>query len=168
MSGENSATAICSLNTNTNNSTSDYNGFRPNPGAEFSFQWNSPPFQIPADYSGLPQSGPGRGTPGGSGTLEVRRLPTLAEYSRATDQDQHSAVVDYDVFMNVPRLDTQDLNKVQSLYKAQDFDFRLRPGSTAVDHGVVLPNATDGFSGRAPDLGALELGQNPPHYGPRQ
>jgi hypothetical protein len=24
---------------------------------------------------------------------------------------------------------------------------------------------TDGFSGKAPDLGALELGQNPPHLG---
>jgi hypothetical protein len=30
----------------------------------------------------------------------------------------------------------------------------------------VLPNVTDGFTGRAPDLGALELGQLPPRYGP--
>jgi hypothetical protein len=58
--------------------------------------------------------------------------------------------------------------KVQLLYKAEDFDFRLKPGSAAVDRGVVLPNITDGFSGKAPDLGALELGQHPPHYGPRQ
>src|SRR6202043_3378207 len=86
MLGEGSAPAIFSVNTNTNYSSSDYNGFRPNPGAEFSFQWNSPPFHIPADYSGLLQSGPGRGT------LEVRRFPTLAEYSRATHQDQHSVL----------------------------------------------------------------------------
>jgi hypothetical protein len=26
---------------------------------------------------------------------------------------------------------------------------------------------TDGFAGQAPDLGALEAGQAPPHYGPR-
>jgi hypothetical protein len=26
---------------------------------------------------------------------------------------------------------------------------------------------TDGFNGRAPDLGALEVGQPVPHYGPR-
>ena len=44
MLGENSAPAIFSVNTNTNYSSSDYNGFRPNPGAPFSFQWNSPPW----------------------------------------------------------------------------------------------------------------------------
>ncbi|HXB68647.1 MAG TPA: hypothetical protein VNY05_10405 [Candidatus Acidoferrales bacterium] len=167
MLGENSAPAIFSVNTNTNYSSSDYNGFRPNPGAEFSFLWNSPPFQIPADYSGLLLNSPGRGAPVANRALEVRRFATLAEYSRATHQDQHSVTVDYDIFVNVPRLDAQDLKKVQSLYKAEDFDFRLKPGSAAVDRGVVLPNITDGFAGRAPDLGALELGQSPPHYGPR-
>lgn len=169
MLGENSAPAIFSVNTNTNYSTSDYNGFRPNPGADFSFQWNSPPPNLQADYSGLlaASAGPGRG-PGVNRTLEVRRFATLADYSRATHQDQHSVILDYDIFVNVPKLDAQDLKKVQSLYKAEDFDFRLKPGSAAVDHGVVLPNITDGFTGQAPDLGALELGQSPPHYGPRR
>jgi hypothetical protein len=46
-------------------------------------------------------------------------------------------------------------------------DFRLRPGSAAVDRGIELPNITDGFSGRAPDLGALEVGKPLPIYGPR-
>jgi hypothetical protein len=32
---------------------------------------------------------------------------------------------------------------------------------------VVLPDITDGFTGQAPDLGALELGQPVPHYGTR-
>jgi len=32
---------------------------------------------------------------------------------------------------------------------------------------VALPTITDGFTGRAPDLGALEAGQPLPHYGPR-
>jgi hypothetical protein len=162
MLGENSSPAIFSVNTNTNYSSSDYNGFRPNSGAAFSFQWNSPPANVQADYSGL------LGGPGANPTLEVRRFATLAEYSRATRQDQHSVVVDYDTFTNVPRLDAQDVQKVQRVYKAEDFDFRLRPGSAAVDHGVVLPNVTDGFTGQAPDLGALEVGQVPPHYGPRQ
>jgi hypothetical protein len=31
----------------------------------------------------------------------------------------------------------------------------------------VLPNITDGYLGRAPDLGAYEFGVPPPHYGPR-
>jgi hypothetical protein len=163
MLGENSAPPIFSVNTNTNYSSSDYNGFRPNPKVEFSFQWNSPPFQIPADYRGLLTGGPGANK-----ALEARKFATLAEFSKATRQDQHSVIVDYDVFVNVPPLDAQDMKKVQSLYKAEDIDFRLKPGSAAVDHGVILPNVTDGFAGRAPDLGALELGQNPPHYGPRQ
>src|SRR5258705_6632659 len=174
MLGENSAPAIFSVNTNTNYSSSDYNGFRLNPGAAFSFQWNSPPSHINADYSGLlasPGGGagpnPGRGGPPVNPKLEVRRFATLADYSRATKQDQHSVAVDYDVFVNVPRLDAQDLKKVQKLYKAEDLDFRLKPGSAAVDRGVTLPNITDGFAGQAPDLGALEVGQAPPHYGPR-
>jgi len=170
MLGENSAPAIFSVNTNTNYSSSDYNGFRPNPGAEFSFQWNSPPFQIPADYSALLLGGGAArsGGPAASRALEVRRFATLAEYSQATHQDQHSVIVDYDIFVKVPKLDAKDLKTVQSLYKAEDFDFGLKPGSAAVDRGVALPNITDGFTGQAPDLGALELGQTPPHYGPRQ
>jgi hypothetical protein len=168
MLGENSAPAIFSVNTNTNYSSSDYNGFRPNPGAAYSFQWNSPPWNTPADYSGLLVTSPGRGGAGVNSTLTARRFATLAEYSRATHQDEHSIAVDYDIFVNVPRLDAQDLERVQKLYKAEDFDFGLRPGSAAIDHGMILPNVTDGFIGHAPDLGALEAGQALPHYGPRQ
>jgi hypothetical protein len=69
--------------------------------------------------------------------------------------------------MNVPRLDGRDVKTVQKLYDAKDLDFRLRPGAAAVDRGVAVPNITDGFAGRTPDLGAIELGQMPPHYGPR-
>jgi hypothetical protein len=162
MLGENSAPPIFSVNTNTNYSSSDYNGFRPNPGAAFSFQWSSPPWNIQADYTGL------LGGPGAKPAVEVRRFATLAEYSGVTHQDQHSVAVDYDIFVNVSRLDAKDLKKVQKLFKAEDFDFRLKPGSAAVDRGVILPNVTDGFTGQAPDLGALEVGQVPPHYGPRQ
>jgi hypothetical protein len=56
---------------------------------------------------------------------------------------------------------------VQRLYKAEDLDFRLKAGSAAIDRGVELPNITDGFIGKAPDLGALELGKPLPIYGPR-
>lgn len=46
-------------------------------------------------------------------------------------------------------------------------DARLRQGSKAIDAGMLIPNVTDGFTGKAPDLGAYELGQPVPHYGPR-
>jgi len=159
MLGENSAPAIFAVNTNTNYSSSDYNGFRPNPLAEFSFQWSSPPWSTRADYSGM--------LPGAKPARQVRRFGTLTEYREATHQDQHSLAVDYDIFVNVPRLDAKDLKKVQRLYNAEDFDFRLKPSCAAIDRGVILPNVTDGFTGQAPDLGALEAGRTPPHYGPR-
>ena len=165
MLGENSAPAIFSVNTNTNYSSSDYNGFRPNPGAEFSFQWTSPPENVQADYGSLLlRIG---ASPSANRALQVRRFATLEQYSQATHQDQHSVVLDYDIFVHVPKLDAQDIKTVQRLYKAEDFDFTLKPGSAAIDRGVILHNVTDEFTGRAPDLGALEAGQRVPHYGPR-
>lgn len=44
----------------------------------------------------------------------------------------------------------------------------LKPGCRAVDAGNVLPNLCDDFVGKAPDLGAYELGGQTPQYGPRQ
>lgn len=46
-------------------------------------------------------------------------------------------------------------------------DVTLASGSKALDRGLVLPNINDGFTGTAPDLGALEAGCPEPVYGPR-
>jgi hypothetical protein len=153
------------VETNTNYSSSDYNGFRPNEGAEFSFEWSSPPMTMRANF------------PGEAGRLpfqqqvqleaksrEVRRFKTLTEYSAATGQDTHSVLVDYDVFVKV----TPPGPDPRTLYKPADFDFELRSGSAAVDAGVRLKGVNDDFTGRAPDLGAYELGRPAPHYGPRE
>ena len=51
--GEGTSPAIFRELTYTNYSDSDYNGFRVNPGADYSFQWTSPPWNIQADYSAL-------------------------------------------------------------------------------------------------------------------
>ena len=157
MLGENAAGAVLSVNTFTSYSSSDYNGFRPNPGADAAFEWNGPPAGVVSDFTG----------PGRTAALESRRFATLKEYSAVTGQDRNSVLVDYDVFVNVPRLDARDAERVQRLYRAEDVDFRLRPGSAAVDRGTPLPTVTGGFNGSAPDLGALELGAAPPRYGPR-
>jgi hypothetical protein len=157
MLGENGAPEIFNVTTMTRYTSSDYNAFRPNPGAAVAFRWNAPAGNARADFTG----------PGHNASLEDRQFATLAEYSAATGQDRASLLVDYDIFMNVKRLDAQDVTAIQKIYKASDFDFRLKPGSAPVDRGVVLPNVTDGFTGRAPDIGALEVGAAPPHYGPR-
>jgi hypothetical protein len=157
MLGENAAPEIFSVTTFTNYSSSDYNGFKPNAGAEVSFRWRAPPDGVAADYN----------APGHEAVLTTREFGTLEEYSAATGRDRNSVLVDYDVFVNVPRLDATDSRAVQTIYDADDFDFRLRRGAAAVDRGVALPTVTDGFNGRAPDLGALELGAPLPVYGPR-
>lgn len=146
MLGSNAQASVFSINTNTSYSSSDYNGFRLNANDE-SFQWNSPPqgmTKVAAD---------------GTTKLEPRRFATLETYSKGTGNDQHSVLVDYDIFTKVPKLDAKDLATVQRLYKAEDLDFRLKAGAAAIDRGVALPNVTDGFTGQAPDLGALEAGR---------
>ena len=152
------------VETNTNYSSSDYNGFRPNEGAEFSFEWSTPPFATRANFPGeagkLPVQQQARLE---AETRVTRKFKTLKEYSEATGQDRHSLLVDYDVFVHV----TPPGPDPRTLYKPSDFDFQLRPGSIAVDAGVRIPGVNDDFTGRAPDLGALEAGRPVPHYGPR-
>jgi hypothetical protein len=46
-------------------------------------------------------------------------------------------------------------------------DFTLATSSNAIDKGRSLAGSNDGFTGAAPDLGALELGCAPPLFGPR-
>ena len=140
---------VFAIITYTNYSSSDYNGFRPNPNTADSFEWNSPAFGVGAAF--------------GQTTTE-RRYRTLPDYRAATGQEQHSVLVDYDVFEHVSKPDPKDPQRV---YTPDGFDFRPRAGSAAIDAGVVLPTITDGFTGKAPDLGAFELGGAPFHYGPR-
>jgi hypothetical protein len=46
-------------------------------------------------------------------------------------------------------------------------DVTLASTSNALDRGLVLPNVNDGYTGSAPDLGAVESGCPTPIYGPR-
>jgi len=158
--GDGWADPILNLRTFTSYSDSDYNGFYPNPGAATSFEWTSPDFATPADYSGK---------------LVTRTFKTLKEYQDATRQDRHSVLVGYGIFVNAK---IPDKNDPQRLYSPEEFDFRLQlpltAGQTqfhinpAIDAGVVLPTINDDFTGKAPDLGAYELDRPVPHYGPRQ
>ncbi|MEJ2109123.1 MAG: hypothetical protein P8Z37_04260 [Acidobacteriota bacterium] len=141
---------IFSVDTFTGYTSSDFNGFRPNPGATDSFVWTGPANEVPVDYSG---------------PREKRQFATLADYSKTTGQDRHSILIDYGEFINVEQQDPHDITRI---YRFEDLDFRLRPESVAVDAGVTLPNVSDGFTGKAPDLGALETGQPMPVYGPRR
>jgi hypothetical protein len=140
---------VFSAETFTNYTSSDYNGFRPDPEAEYAFKWKSPPFNVMRDYTG---------------PMEERSFKTLEEYSMATGQDKNSILVDYDIFVHVTPVDPNNITKV---YTIEDLDFRLKPDSAASNAGCVLPNVNDGYTGVAPNLGALETGSTLPVYGPR-
>jgi hypothetical protein len=96
---------------------------------------------------------------------EFRRFDSLAEFRAATGQETQGIEVDYDIFVNVPRPDPE---QPMAVYFSRDFDFSLHHGAAAVDAGCVLPGVNGGFSGAAPDLGALELGLEMPVWGPRK
>jgi hypothetical protein len=73
-------------------------------------------------------------------------------------------MVDWAIFQ---KAGPPSLSDPTHLYRPEDFDFSLKANSAAIDAGAVLPGVTDGYTGRAPDLGALEFGLPLPTYGPR-
>jgi len=140
---------LFSVRTFTNYSSSDFNGFGADPGVEKSFGWSSPEFGIASDYKNR---------------LVTRTFATLAEYQKATGQDPHSVTVSLADFVKVTSVNPED---PRTLYLPENMDLRLKRTSRAVNAGTPLPGINDGFSGRAPDLGAIELNAPMPHYGPR-
>ena len=141
--------AIFAVTSPANTNSADYDGFRLNPGQANAFGWNTPDFAKRTDYVGQP----------------VRRnYKSLAEFQAATGQEKHGVMLDYDSFVHVTPPDQSD---PQHVYDTAGVDFRLKPSSPAVDAGTELPNITDGFAGKAPDLGAyIELGQPMPSLRP--
>jgi len=138
--------AVLSVATYSQETMSDYNGFRPNPGASNAFEWGYLKDQAAA--------------------TSITRAPyrSLADYSRATGQDTHSVLIDFGDFVHAGRPD--DPNG-QRLYKPEEINFHLRPGSAAIGAGTILPTINDRYTGKAPDLGAYQTGAPEPHYGPR-
>ena len=139
-------------------SSSDYNGFRPNPGSETNFLWVDRAKQPLPRFLGR-TVGPMR-----KASLPGFGYKTLEEYCKGAGQDCHSILIDYSDFVKASGTKRSDPT---ILYKPEDYDFRLRPDSKAVDAGVLLPNINDDFTGKAPDLGVYELDKPIPHYGPR-
>ncbi len=129
--------------------SSDYNGFRPNPGVATQYSWLGPK---KGERAYEPKPG------------DWQSFPTLAAFRSATGQEAHGVEVDFDVF---ERLTPPDPTKRHAVYHAMDLNFRLKAGGKAVDAGVPIPTVNDGFVGRAPDLGALEVGAPEMKYGPR-
>lgn len=122
----------------TPNFSSDYDGFRPNKGVEAQYTWVA---------GGKEQS-----------------YASLADMQKATGQEAHGVEVDFDIFEDLKPSNPAERHRV---YHAMDLNFKLKAGAKAIDKGVKLATVNDGFTGAAPDLGALEYGKALPHYGPR-
>ena len=98
---------------------------------------------------------------------QAPRFKAVADLAAATGQETHGIEVDYDIFESLRPPSPPDSSKPGKPYDAVDLNFQLKAGGKAVDAGVRLPNVNDGFAGKAPDLGAYEVGTTPPVYGPR-
>jgi hypothetical protein len=129
--------------------SSDYNGYRPNAGVDAQYAWLAPSATT-AVYEPKPE--------------QWKTFRSLIDLRAETGSEAHGVEVDYNVF---ERVRPPDPARRHAVYHAVDLDFRLKPGSRAVDAGVIIPTLNETFTGRAPDLGAIESGTPPPRYGPR-
>jgi len=112
------------------------------------------------DYNGYHRAEEGRFIKWYDGK-EYRRYPTLEAFHAGTGFEEHGIMVDYDSFVEASPPEEG------ATYGADFGDLSLKPGSPAVDAGVVLPNINDGYTGEAPDMGCYERGLPKPVYGPR-
>ncbi len=92
-----------------------------------------------------------------------RPAKSFAQMQAKFGYERNRVEISLDDLVHVPRPQGESVER-----SPQDFgDYRPKPGSRAVDAGLVLPNINDHFAGRAPDLGAIESDHPLPHFGPR-
>jgi hypothetical protein len=125
---------------------------------DYAFDCTAPMVDCDFDYDGFG---------GGPFRLFLRwnstRYATLDEVRKRAPVYQHAVLVNAATAFASGALPPADVEKPQST----SIDLRLAKGSAAVDSGAVLPGLNDGFRARRPDLGAYELGDPLPQYGPR-
>lgn len=90
-----------------------------------------------------------------------KSYPSPEELAAAVGQERHGRIIPADSLFDPPAFDAD------RDYSGTKIDLRLKPDCPAVDAGEILSTINDGFTGKAPDLGAYEIGQPLPHYGPR-
>ncbi|MGK2860495.1 MAG: hypothetical protein ACSLE0_01060, partial [Chitinophagaceae bacterium] len=134
----------------TTYSTYDYNGYRPNKTGGNQYLWSSPANGQISDYSIKEK--------------DVKGYTTLKNLSEASGLEKHGIEIDYDIFTSMQAPDPATPHRI---YHAADINFSLNQKGKAVDMGMILPNVNDGYRGKAPDLGAIEVGEPIPVYGVR-
>lgn len=91
-----------------------------------------------------------------------QRYATIEDFAAETGQERHGMTLASPRGIFAHAIEPPDPEAV-----CAPLDARLAPRAPVVDRGQVLPGINDDFRGRAPDIGAVEVGASLPHYGPR-
>ncbi|MGJ8662518.1 MAG: right-handed parallel beta-helix repeat-containing protein [Marinicella sp.] len=89
------------------------------------------------------------------------RLTDINEFYKLTGHEQHAVQIDHNTCFSMFNIPSPPPVPVAFQHLTLD------PNCPAVDAGLALANINDHHAINAPDLGAHEIGQAPPHYGPR-
>ena len=131
-------------------------------GQGYAMESGSPTAYSTMDYNAYRRNEPDRLLKWTSHNRDVGRYQSIEDFFKATGLEEHGVLTDYDIFVKaVPP-------EKGSTYEPGDYNLLLKNNANVVDAGVAMPQITENLIGKAPDLGCYELGQKPPHYGPRQ
>jgi hypothetical protein len=131
----------------------------PRPSSERVISWNTPTNKASFNFNGYYPDGAMTFYIEPTGTYQ--NYPNLAAVKSGGYHEANGCIINEGMFANgmTPLFDYRPY--------VQPSDMSLSAGSNAIDAGIILPNVNDGFSGSAPDLGALEQGIETPIYGVR-
>lgn len=87
---------------------------------------------------------------------------TTPLFGSSTRRHENDVITEADPFLTDVTLGSSYLTEITTPYSPS-----LAPSSIPRGAGVVLPGITDGFSGTAPDMGAIITGIGPPIWGDR-
>jgi hypothetical protein len=106
----------------------------------------------------------------GGGPFKLMLKWNNVRYATLKDIRSQSPVLKHSVLMDTATPFASGARAPEDITRQSPstIDLRLAPRSGAIDAGQIVSGLNDGFHGKTPDLGAYELGDSLPHYGPRE
>jgi hypothetical protein len=93
---------------------------------------------------------------------------TLANFQTLSGLEKNGMELKADTCFKNPLPALEEIKQSLASWSGQPHpDVSLKEGSPAIDKGVVIPNLADDLVGKAPDLGAWEVGGKLPQWGVR-
>ncbi len=154
-----------SLQLSTPNVAADFlirnNLFIANPSDGYSVRWDTPIVDpsVTLDYDGY--------FPDGKFEFGYSNTGTDKTYTSFADAVSSGRFEQHGLLVTTVNFASGLLTPASYVTLLPPADVGLASSSLAIDKGVTFANIDDGFTGAAPDLGALEFGCPLPMYGPR-